>query len=174
MPVLRKPNTVTGVMPDESPEIVTRVPQGLSSAEARRRLADNGPHATPDSAVHPVRRALGKFIAPVPCLLEAVIALQLLLGEYVEASVIAVLLVFNAVVALIHAGRARATIETLKSRLPLWAAVRRDGSWINLPASELVPGDIIKLSLGSIVAADYFGAIAITTFPIADNSNSMA
>ena len=145
---------MTGAMPNESSKIVAGMPRGLSSAEARRRLAENSPNATPDAAVHPIRRVLGKFVAPVPCLLEAAIALQLLLGEFVEASVIAVLLIFNAVVALIQEGRAQATVEALKSRLALWASVRRDGSWVNVPASELVPGDVIKLSLGSVVAAD--------------------
>ncbi len=130
------------------------VPAGLSSAEARRRLAEFGPNATPDPAVHPVRLVLGKFVAPVPCLLEAAIVLQLFLGEYIEASVIAVLLIFNAVLGLLHEGRAQATVAALKSRLALWASVRRDGAWTNIPAAELVAGDVVKLSLGSVVAAD--------------------
>src|ERR1035437_6146556 len=145
---------MSSAMPNESSGIVAGTPPGLSSAEARRRLAEYGPNSTPDVAIHPIRRVLGKFVAPVPCLLEAAIALQLLLGEYVEASVIAVLLIFNAVVALIQEGRALATVEALRSRLAFWASVRRDGSWGNVPASELVPGDVIKLSLGSVVAAD--------------------
>jgi magnesium-transporting ATPase (P-type) len=127
---------------------------GLSSAEARRRLAETGPNATPDTAIHPLRMVLGKFVAPVPCLLEAAIALQLALGEYVEASIIAVLLVFNAALGLLHEGRAQATVAALKSRLALSASVRRDGAWTIVPAADLVPGDIVKLSLGSVVAAD--------------------
>jgi H+-transporting ATPase len=90
----------------------------------------------------------------VPCLLEAAIALQLALGEYVEASIIAILLVFNAALGGLHEGRAQATVRALKSRLALSTSVRRDGAWMIVPAAELVPGDIIKLSLGSVVAAD--------------------
>jgi magnesium-transporting ATPase (P-type) len=86
------------------------IPPGLTSAEAGRRLAQVGPNATPDAKVHPLRRLLGKFIAPVPCLLEAAIALQLFLGEYIEASVIGFLLVFNAALGVLHEGRAQATI----------------------------------------------------------------
>jgi E1-E2 ATPase/cation transport ATPase-like protein len=130
------------------------LPPGLSEAEARRRLADIGPNATPDTDAHPLRLLLGKFIAPVPCLLEAAIGLQLLLGEYLEASIIAVLLVFNAALGLLHEGRAQATVKALKSRLALSAAVRRDGAWTIIPAAEIVHGDIVKLSLGSVVAAD--------------------
>ncbi len=129
-------------------------PPGLSSNEARRRFAEFGPNATPDTDIHPLRLVLTKFLAPVPCLLEAAIVLQLGLGEYVEATIIAVLLIFNAAPGLLHEGRAQATITALKSRLALSASVRRDGTWSNIPAAELVPGDIVKLSLGSVVAAD--------------------
>jgi H+-transporting ATPase len=117
-------------------------------------LRQFGPNVTPDATVRPVRLVLSKFLAPVPCLLEAAIVLQLFLGEYIEASVIAVLLVFNAALGLAQEGRAQATIAALKSRLALWASVRRDETWNNVPVSELVPGDVVKLSLGSIVGAD--------------------
>ncbi|MBO0751458.1 MAG: HAD-IC family P-type ATPase [Bradyrhizobiaceae bacterium] len=127
---------------------------GLSSAEALRRLASYGPNATPDSDVHPLRLLLRKFMAPVPCLLEAAIVLQLVLGEYAEAAIIAVLLVFNAALGLFHEGRAQATVKALKSRLALSAAVRRDGTWTIVPAADVVPGDIVKLSLGTVVVAD--------------------
>jgi H+-transporting ATPase len=60
---------------------------------------------------------LGKFIAPVPCLLEAAIVLQLVLGEYVETSIIGVLLLFNAALGVFHECRAQATVKALKSRL---------------------------------------------------------
>jgi hypothetical protein len=63
--------------------------KGLSSAEARRILARVGPNATPDVAVHPLRLVLSKFLAPVSVLLEIAIVLQLMLGEYVEGSIIA-------------------------------------------------------------------------------------
>ncbi len=129
-------------------------PGGLSSEEADRRLRKFGPNATPDDERSLFRQVSGKFIAPVPCLLELAIVLQLVLGEYVEASVIAVLLVFNAALGLLQEGRAQATIDALKSRLALNAVVRRDGSWKTLPASELVPGDIVELALGAVVPAD--------------------
>jgi H+-transporting ATPase len=76
------------------------------------------------------------------------------LHEYVEAAVIAGLLVFNAALGFFQEGRAQATLAALKSRLALTASVRRDGAWKNIPATELVPGDTVKLSLGGVVAAD--------------------
>src|SRR5664279_1663535 len=127
---------------------------GLTSDEARRRLDQFGPNATPDVAVHPLRLVLGKFVAPVSVLLEAAIILQLVLGEYIEASIIGLLLIFNAAIGFFHESRAQSTIAALKSRLALNASVLRDGSWATLPAAELVPGDIAKLTLGAIVVAD--------------------
>jgi len=127
---------------------------GLTTAEARRRLQNIGPNAAPEQRVGALRLIAGKFIAPVPCLLEAAIVLQLVLGEYVEASIVGVLLVFNAALGFLHESRAQATIAALKARLALNASVRRDGGWKTIPAAELVPGDIIKLSLGGVVAAD--------------------
>ena len=127
---------------------------GLAGDEARRRLAKFGPNAMPDTALHPFRLALEKFWAPVPWMLEAAIVLQLVLGKYVEAAIIAGLLVFNAVLGLFQEGRAQATLAALRSRLALNASVRRDGTWQTVPAVGLVPGDVVKLSLGGVVAAD--------------------
>src|ERR1035437_8127384 len=130
------------------------LPSGLASDEARRRLAKLGPNAMPDTALHPLRMAIEKFWAPVPWMLEAAIVLELVLGKYVEAAIIAALLVFNAALGLFQESRAQATLAALKSRLALNASVRRDGAWKTIPAAELVPGDLVKLSLGGVVAAD--------------------
>ena len=127
---------------------------GLSSDEARRRLAQFGPNAMPDTSAHPFQMALEKFWAPVPWMLEAAVALELVRGKYVEAATIAGLLMFNAALGFSQESRAQATLATLKSRLALNASVRRDGAWKTVAAAELVPGDVVKLSLGGVVAAD--------------------
>ena len=128
--------------------------KGLTGAEAQRILGQVGPNATPDVAVHPLRLVLGKFLAPVSILLEIAIVLQLALGEYIEASIIGILLLFNTAIGFFHETRAQSTIAALKSRLALNASVLRDGAWTMIPAAELVPADIVKLSLGTVVAAD--------------------
>ena len=127
---------------------------GLTSDEARSRLQKDGPNAMPDVSAHPLRHALAKFWAPVPWLLEASIVLEVVLHKYFEASIIAGLLVFNAALAYFQEGRAQATLKALNSRLALNASVERDGAWKTVPAAELVRGDLVKLSLGGVVAAD--------------------
>src|SRR5580658_4042779 len=130
------------------------LPVGLTSDEARRRLKKSGPNTVADTAQRPLRRALTKFWAPVPWMLEAAILLELVLGKYVEGGIIATLLAFNAALGFFQEGHAQATLAALKSRLALIAAVKRDNAWKTVPASELVVGDLVKLSLGAVVAAD--------------------
>jgi H+-transporting ATPase len=127
---------------------------GLSSDEARRRLQQSGPNSMPDPSAHLIRSALGKFWAPVPWMLEAVIVIEFGLHDFLGAIVIGVLLVFNAALSFLQESHAQATLTALKSRLALSASVRRDGVWKTVPAADLVAGDIVKLSLGAVVAAD--------------------
>ncbi|HEV7982366.1 MAG TPA: HAD-IC family P-type ATPase [Xanthobacteraceae bacterium] len=147
--------TVASVLPIASASAADIDPRnGLTSDEARGRLEKIGPNAMPDTRMRPFRMALEKFWTPVPWMLEAAILLELVLGKYVEAAIIAALLAFNAALGLFQESRAQATLAALKSRLALNASVRRDGAWKIIPAVELVPGDVVKLSLGAVVAAD--------------------
>jgi len=150
------PDQAVAVTPAKPPAAPDRdiVANGLTSDAAKSILAKDGPNAMPDTSAHPLRNALTKFWAPVPWLLEAAIVLQLVLHRDLEAAVIAGLLAFNAALAYFQENRAQATLAALKSRLALNASVRRDGTWKTVPAAELVRGDVVKLSLGGVVAAD--------------------
>ncbi|WP_240097740.1 plasma-membrane proton-efflux P-type ATPase [Thermomonas flagellata] len=127
---------------------------GLSAAEAAARLARDGANAIVEQTVPAWRQLLARFWGPVPWMLEAVIVLQLVLGRRLEAGVIAVLLVFNAVVAFLQQRRARDALALLKRQLQVRARVRRDGQWQEIAAAQLVAGDLIHLRAGDIVPAD--------------------
>lgn len=129
-------------------------PHGLTSADAARRLAVDGANSVAGAQVHPLTDVVSKFWAPVPWLLEAAIILQLVLHDYTQATIVFGLLMFNAVLGYFQSSRAQATLTALQSKLALTASVRRDGAWTVRPATALVRGDIIKLSLGGVVAAD--------------------
>jgi len=146
-------NSVVPTAPG-SPTAKDTASKGLSGNEARTRLASNGPNAMPDISAHPLRSALANFWAPVPWLLEASVILESVLHKYYEGAIIAALLVFNAALAFFQASRTQTTLAALRSRLALSASVQRDGKWKTVPAAELVCGDLIKLSLGGVVAAD--------------------
>ena len=147
--VIPAPSSKQAVKPAE--DIASK---GLTSDEARIRLEKDGPNAMPDTSAHPLRNALTKFWAPVPWLLEVSIVFEIVLHKEYEAAVIAALLVFNAALAYFQESRAQATLAALKSRLALNASVQRDGAWKTVLAAELVCGDLVKLSLGGVVAAD--------------------
>jgi H+-transporting ATPase len=127
---------------------------GLSSQEAARRLAQIGPNAVVEPHVSPVARIARRFWEPVPWMLEAAIVLQLAIGERVEAFIIAALLIFNVALGIFQEGRANGALAALKSKLALKAFVKRDRQWIEAPAAGLVPGDVVRIALGSIVPAD--------------------
>jgi H+-transporting ATPase len=117
-------------------------------------LAEFGPNTVADEAPPRWRTYLAKFWAPIPWMLELAIVLQAGCGEYVEAAVIIGLLFFNATLGFVQEGRASAALAALNKRLAPTALVRRDGAWVRCPASELVPGDAIRLALGALVPAD--------------------
>ena len=87
-------------------------------------------------------------------MIEAAIILSAVVGHWLDFFVILVLLVSNAVVGFWEEHQAGNAIAALKARLAIKAKVRRDGKWVNPKASELVPGDVIRLRLGDIVPAD--------------------
>jgi H+-transporting ATPase len=130
------------------------LPAGLSSAQAASVRAEFGPNAVVEEKIHPFARFLRHFWAPVPWMLEATIGLQIILGEWLTASMIAALLLFNVLLAAFQESRADAALALLKRRLTLTSRVLRDGAWVDGPAADLVPGDIVQVSLGDVVPAD--------------------
>ena len=127
---------------------------GLSAREAEERLARFGPNRVAEERRRPLLVLLRKFWAPVPWMLEATVALEVALGKWVEAAVVAGLLAFNAGLAVVQEGRAQDAVRLLRGRLRVVARVRRDGRWQALPAEQLVPGDLVHLRLGDVVPAD--------------------
>jgi H+-transporting ATPase len=134
------------------PEVIPL--QGLTSAEAQQRLARYGPNMVAEDRPHPALLFLKKFWAPVPWMLEATIALQFAIGKADEAAIIAVLLVFNAVLGFAQENRANNALALLKSRLAIQVRVLRDKVWQQIAAQELVPGDVVHLRMGDLAPAD--------------------
>ena len=127
---------------------------GLSSQEAERRLSQFGRNEIVERKKPLLLKIAAELWQPVPWTLEAAIVLQIAIGERLEAAVIAALLLFNVALSYFQEGRAQAALSILKSRLSVRATVKRDGDWKEIPASELAPGDIVKLELGSLTPAD--------------------
>jgi len=127
---------------------------GLTSAQARLRLAQVGENAIQEQRIHPWRKFLAFFWGPIPWMIEIAAILSGLAGRWEDFTVIVVLLLINAGVGFWEEYKAGNAIEALKQRLALMARVLRDGEWRDIAARELVPGDVVFLRLGIIVPAD--------------------
>ncbi len=127
---------------------------GLSSARARALLAELGPNTVREERPSVAARLAGSLWAPVPWMLEATIALELVLGKWLDAVIVAAVLVFNAALGFLQQGRARAALELLRHRLAVNARTRRDGTWQLVPAVELVDGDLVHIRVGDLAPAD--------------------
>jgi H+-transporting ATPase len=129
-------------------------PAGLTGAEAERRLVREGANEIPAKVENPLLKFFSYFWGPIPWMIEAAAGLSLVVRHWSDFIIILVLLFANAIVGFWEEYQAGNAIAALKARLALRARVRRDGSWTNIEARMLVPGDVIRLRLGDIVPAD--------------------
>lgn len=127
---------------------------GLTSVEAKKRQERYGPNAVTQMAPRGIQLLLPKFWGIIPWMLEIAIILDLFLARWIEAAVIALLLVSNALIAFFQESRAKEAVALLRKRLSVNARVKRDGQWQVVPAAALVPGDLVHLRVGDIVPAD--------------------
>jgi H+-transporting ATPase len=129
-------------------------PRGLTQAEAKQRLAQYGANELAEKKVNPLLKFLSYFWGPIPWMIEAAAILSIIVEHWSDFIIILVMLLANAVVGFWEEYQAGNAIAALKARLAPQARVRRDETWTNIAARELVPGDIVRLRLGDIVPAD--------------------
>jgi H+-transporting ATPase len=129
-------------------------PDGLSQAEAQKRLAQYGPNEIEEKKTNPLLKFLTYFWGPIPWMIEAAVVLSAVARHWPDFGIILVLLCANAVVGFWEERQAGDAIAALKAKLAINARVKRDGKWVTPPARELVPGDVIRVRLGDIVPAD--------------------
>jgi Ca2+-transporting ATPase len=130
--------------------------KGLTSAEAEARLAEYGPNKFAEAKAEPRWRAFVRQYADAMqiVLLVAGVASIVPLGQYGTGIVLLLLTVLNAVLGLHQEGKAAAAVAALQKMMIIKAKVRRDGALAELPADQLVPGDIVSIEAGDIVPAD--------------------
>ncbi|HUV99711.1 MAG TPA: plasma-membrane proton-efflux P-type ATPase [Gallionella sp.] len=129
-------------------------PDGLTQAEAAKRLTQYGTNELEEKKTNPLLKFLSYFWGPIPWMIEAAVILSAVDRHWPDFGIILTLLVANAVVGFWEEHQAGNAIEALKARLAIKTQVKRDGKWTNPAARELVPGDVIHLRLGDIVPAD--------------------
>ena len=129
-------------------------PDGLSQAEAQKRLTQYGPNEIAEKKTNQFLKFLTYFWGPIPWMIEATVILSGVVRHWLDFFIILLLLCSNAVVGFWEEHQAGNAIAALKTKLAINARAKRDGKWTTPKASELVPGDVIRLRLGDIVPAD--------------------
>ena len=128
---------------------------GLSTTEARLRLSKIGPNEPVSS-----RRTSGLvqilllFINPLAIILLVASAISAAVGEVLNASIIALMVLLSAALNFVQTYRSQRAVERIRKEVAPTATVLRDGNWTEIPRRELVPGDVIRLTAGDLVPAD--------------------
>src|SRR6201982_1962740 len=128
---------------------------GLSAAKAAGLLQANGPNALPEEKPKPGwRRFLDQYRTYMQIILIVAAVVSLVIKEWSTAVLRILLTVLNAVVGMRQKGKAESAMNALKSMMKATARVRRDGTEAQIPAEELVVGDVVLISAGDQVPAD--------------------
>ena len=127
---------------------------GLTQAEAQKRLTQYGPNEIAEKKTNEILKFLSYFWGPIPWMIEAAVILSAAARHWPDFGIILLLLLANAMVGFWEEHQAGNAIAALKATLAIKARVKRDRKWVNPAARELVPGDAIRLRLGDIVPAD--------------------
>jgi P-type Mg2+ transporter len=129
--------------------------QGLTSDEASRRLAEVGPNdPSPAKRRALALQVLSLFANPLVVILLLAAIVSGVLGDKVDASIIIVIVLVSVGLNFVQTYRAQSAAESLRAQVAPTATVLRDGRWQELPAREVAPGDVIRLSAGDLVPAD--------------------
>jgi Ca2+-transporting ATPase len=135
--------------------LVDGAPDGLTSDEAARRRAANGPNELRGvKPVNPFAIFFRQFKSLIIWILISAGVISALLGEHIDAAVILLIVVLNAVIGFYQEFKAENSIAALKKMTAPHANVMRDGRPVSIAASEMVVGDILLLEAGDLVAAD--------------------
>src|SRR4051794_19211693 len=142
--------------PDEvAAALNVQVKDGLPAQRAAELLTEHGPNALPEEKTPPAwRQFLDQYRAYMQLILCGTAIVSLLIQEWTTALLLVVLTVLNAIVGLRQQGKAQSAMNALKSMMKATARVRRDHAEAEIPAEEVVVGDVVLISAGDQVPAD--------------------
>ena len=157
LPAIREPFTAHAVAAAPVEEVLCRLDSsadGLSSTEACERLAQHGPNAIRTHHVSAWAVLARQLNNAVLILLAITAVLSYFLGDHSQAMIIVLILAASIGLGFFNEYRAEQAAAALHSRIRHTAIVRRDGRFVDVDVRDLVPGDVIRLSLGQAVPAD--------------------
>jgi magnesium-transporting ATPase (P-type) len=149
---IEQPHVLPG---DEVLQKLASTPEGLSAAEAARRLAAVGPNRLPEPPKEGLlKRFFKHFHDLLIYILIAAAGVTAMLGHWVDTGVILGVVIINAIIGFIQEGKAEQALAGIRKMLSAHAHARRGGHWAEIEADGLVPGDIVRLRSGDRVPAD--------------------
>jgi Mg2+-importing ATPase len=129
--------------------------QGLTSEEAKKRQDKYGPNDTTGlKHTSPVRQFLRLFLNPLVAILLVAALISAILGDQINASIIVAIVVLSNILNFVQTYQSQNAVERLRADVSPTATVLRDGTWMEMPRRDLVPGDMIRLTAGDLVPAD--------------------
>lgn len=128
---------------------------GLKDAEASHRLQRAGENVLRKTKDRTIWDMIQEQINdPMIFILFLAASISLLLREFSDTGIILAVIVLNTAIGVMQEGRAKNALETLKTMTAPTAIVKRDGVYKNIPASQIVKGDLVKIKAGNQVPAD--------------------
>eukprot|EP00955_Chlamydomonas_euryale_P049589 354296-Chlamydomonas_euryale.AAC.3 len=131
------------------PCLVQATHDGLTQAEAEKRLVDFGPNKLPESTRNPVLVFLGYMWNPLSWAMEASAIIAICLNDWADFALIVGLLLMNSFISFYEESSADAAIKAVTAALAPKAKVLRDGKFDSIDAVNLVPGDIVVIKVGA-------------------------
>jgi len=128
--------------------------EGLTSVEAKARLDKFGRNELVDKEVSDLEKFLRFFWGPIAWMIEAAALLSLLMGHWADLAIILVLLFYNAISGFWQERKASDALAALKAGMAPKAMALRDSEFSSIDATEVVPGDVVRIKLGEVVPAD--------------------
>ena len=130
-------------------------PDGLSTTEAQERLQQVGPNVLkPRRHDTALRSFIAQFTSPLVLILIFAAIISAIAGEWTDAIIVIIIVLASAMLGFIQEYSASNAVEKLRAQVTIKANVLRDGKVQSIPAEEVVPGDIVQLSAGSLIPAD--------------------
>lgn len=149
-------------IPEVEKELQTSTTTGLSKQEAKARLEKDGPN---ELAAGKKKSLVARFLDQFKDFMIIVLIVAALLSgfvanEWTDAAIILIVVLLNAILGVFQESRSEAAIDALKEMSTPNAHVRRDGVILEIPSTEIVPGDVVLLEAGDIVPADLRWTVA--------------
>lgn len=144
----------TKAIADILSELKVQVGTGLSNEEVKKRQVIYGLNEVKEKKQVLVLLFLKHFWGLTAIMLELTIVISFLLQKYLDVYLIGGLMLFNAIIGFLQESKASKTVQTLKQSLQVLVRVLRNAKWQQVSASQLVPGDIIRVRTGDFITAD--------------------